>query len=672
MNKVEPQWIPSQDDMDTARITDFARYVHQQTGVKTQDYHQLWQWSITHLEDFWRVLSDYFDVGHSSSVLTSSSMPGARWFEGTELNYVDQVIRNVRDDAPAIVHIDEGGDSAIEVSWTELTRQAGAFAATLRNLGVQRGDRVVGYLPNIPEAVVAFLATASLGAVWSVCGQDYTASAALARLKQLDPTVLVAADGYTYGGKTHDKRTHVAELQAGLPSLRATVLVSRTTSPSDPRDSAHNRPHEAGMLLDWDDSVAGDEELQPVAVAFDHPLWIVFSSGTTGLPKGIVHGHGGVLLEHLKVIALQCDIGDSDTMFWYTSPSWMMWNVNVAGLLVGATIVCYAGSPAAPATDSLWQIAARAHVTVLGTSPGYLLECAKAGAVPKTDHNLAVLRTVSVTGAPLPPSSAMWLRDNVGAAVRINSISGGTDVVSAFIGGVRTVPAWPGELSVPYLGVALEAFNAAGEPVRGEVGELVIAQPMPSMPICFWNDPDGQRYREAYFETYPGLWRHGDWITITERDSVIVHGRSDSTLNRNGVRMGSADIYQVVENMPEVKEALVIGAQHSDGSYWMPLFLVLANGVRLDRALQDRINAAIRSRCSPRHVPDEIIDAPGVPHTRTGKKLEVPIKRLFEGENSADVVDPNAVDDPELVDWYARQAQGRLSKPEIAAARSRV
>ncbi len=369
-----------------------------------------------------------------------------------------------------------------------------------------------------------------------------------------------------------------------------------------------------------------------------------------------MHGHGGVVAGAPQSwVALQSDIGRDDTFFWFTSPSWMMWNFQVAGLLVGATIVCYDGSPSAGRPDALWEIAARVGATVLGTSPGYVLGCMKADATPRKTHDLSALRTVGITGSSLPPASSLWLRDHVGEHVQVASISGGTDVVSAFIGGVRTVPVWPGELSAPFLGVALDAWDDDGKPVRGEVGELVVTKPMPSMPVAFWNDPDGSRYREAYFDVYPDVWRHGDWITITDHDSVIVHGRSDSTLNRHGIRMGSADIYQAVESLPEVVEALVIGAEQPDGDYWMPLFVVLADGVELTDEVRDGINGIIRSEVSPRHVPDEIIVAPGIPHTRTGKKLEVPIKKLFQGGDPAKVVERSAVDDPDLLDWYVTQ-----------------
>lgn len=638
----EPQWEPDDDDVAGARVTDFARFVAARTGVDVSGYHALWRWSVDDLAGFWGALWEYFELGEApAEVLSGEAMPGARWFPGTQLNYADQVLRHARSDRPAILYVAEGG-GVTEISWQEMLSRAAGLARRLKSVGVGPGDRVAAYLPNVPEAVIAFLATASIGAIWSACGQDYTAKAALDRLGQLEPVVLIAADGYRFGGKTHDKTADVAALRAGLPTVRAAVLVPRIGVGAPDSD-----------WLDWAEVTADGGTLQPVPLDFDHPLWVLYSSGTTGLPKGIVHGHGGVVVEHLKAVALQSDIGSDDTFFWYTSPSWMMWNFQVAGLLVGATIVCYDGSPTYPTADALWRIAADVHATVLGTSPGYVLACAKAGAVPRRDHDLSALRTVGITGSSLPPASALWLRDNVG--VHVASISGGTDVVSAFIGGVRTVPVWPGELSAPYLGAAVEAWDASGQSVRGEVGELVVTKPLPSMPVKFWNDPNGSRYRDAYFEMFPGTWRHGDWITITERGSVIVHGRSDSTLNRHGIRMGSADIYQAVERMPEVAEALVIGVEQPDGGYWMPLFVTLAGDAELTDDLKERIRATIRSEVSPRHVPDDILLAPGIPHTRTGKKLEVPIKKLLQGGDPARVVEPTAVDDPTLLEWYVRQ-----------------
>lgn len=639
-----PQWVPDGHDIERARITDFARFVGGRHGVAVPDYQALWQWSVDDLSGFWGSVWDYFELGdRPGEVLSSSEMPGAQWFPEVRLNYVDQVIRQARSDRPAIVSVDESG-SVSEMAWDDMLNQVAALAQTLRELGVRQGDRVVGYLPNVAEAVIAFLATVSVGAVWSACGQDYSAKAALDRLGQLEPVVLVASAGYVYGGKEHRRFDEIAELRAGLPTLVATVLVS---------DEA------VRGTLNWAEVTAdGDRStISTAQVSFDHPLWVLYSSGTTGLPKGIVHGHGGVLVEHLKALGLQSDIGPDDTFLWYTSPSWMMWNFQVAGLLLGATIVCYAGSPSYPTPDALWDIASRVGVTVLGTSPGYVLACAKAGAVPHQDHDLSALRLIGVTGSALPPSSSIWLRDNVGAHIPVAAISGGTDVVSAFAGGARTIPVWPGELSAPYLGVSLEAWDEQGAQVHCEVGELVITEPMPSMPVAFWNDLDGARYRAAYFDTYPGAWRHGDWITRTAHGSIIVHGRSDSTLNRHGIRMGSADIYQAVEQLPEITDALVIGAEQPDGAYWMPLFVVLADGSTLTDDLTARIRTTIRTRTSPRHVPDDIIQAPAIPRTRTGKKLEVPIKKLLQGADPTTIVDPSAVDNPDLFTWYAQFAR---------------
>jgi acetoacetyl-CoA synthetase len=637
---VEPQWEPTGADLQQSLIARFTEYVAARTGLPPTSYHDLWQWSVRDIDEFWLGVWEYFAVSATTPTvaLADDAMPGARWFPGAQLNYVARVIANSRQDRPAIVGVSE--DAPVrEISWAEMLRRAGALAATLRRVGVGSGDRVIGYLPNIPEAVIAFLATASIGAIWSACGQEYTVQAALDRLGQLDPAALIVADGYRFGGKVFDRRTEAAALRDALPGLKTAICVPRIFGVVD-------------EMIAWDEATAREDPLTPLPVDFGHPLWIVFSSGTTGLPKGIVHGHGGVILEHLKVGALHLDIDREDRFFWHTSTSWMMWNLQVGGLLTGATITCYDGSPTYPDPGALWEIAARTGTTVLGTSPGYVLANIKAGVAPSVQYDLSRLRTVGVTGSTLPPAASIWLQDNLGDDVRICGICGGTDVVSAFMAGAPTVPVWPGELSAPCLGVAVDAYDEQGQPVRLSMGELVITAPMPSMPVFIWNDPDGRRYHDTYFAHYPGVWRQGDWVTITDRGTVIVHGRSDSTLNRNGIRMGSADIYQVVERLPDVDEALVIGVEQPNGAYWMPLFVVLTTGAELNDALKGQISAAIRAQVSPWHVPDQIIAAPGIPHTKTGKRLEVPIKRLLQGGDPSQIVDRSAVDNPELIDWF--------------------
>jgi acetoacetyl-CoA synthetase len=652
----QPRWSPTPEITERANIERFRHWLGDFIGTEPRDYADLHAWSVREPEQFWAAVWSYFDIkadAEPTVVLASHAMPGAKWFPGVRLNYVEQVFR--REDQDRIALIDCGEPGAPErrsFSTRALAASVAALAHTLKGLGVAPGDRVVGYLPNIAETVIAFLATASLGAVWSCCGQDYAAPAAADRLGQLEPSVLIAADGYRYGGKQHDRREAVAELQRAIPSVRATIVVPRLGL-------------DARVLpgtLSWADATAGDHELTWTPVAFDHPLWVLFSSGTTGKPKGIVHGHGGVLLEHLKVLSFHFDLGETDTFFWYTSPSWMMWNFQIAGLLVGSRIVCYDGSPNHPAPDALWRLASVLGVTVLGTSPAYLQGSERAGLRPAVTHDLSALRILGATGSVLPPASYQWASDQLGPHVAVASSTGGTDIVSAFAGWAPTTPIWPGDISAPALGVALDAWDAEGHSVRDAVGELVVTQPMPSMPLYFWNDPDGQRYRAAYFDQFPGVWRHGDWITLTDHGSVRVHGRSDSTLNRHGVRMGSADIYQAIETVPEIEDSLVIGAEQPDGDYWMPLFVVLGEGVQLTDDLIHRIRVAIRDGASPRHVPDEIIEVAAVPRTRTGKKLEVPIKRLMQGAALAEVVDPQAVADADALEAYVAIANAHLAQ----------
>ncbi|WP_436770990.1 acetoacetate--CoA ligase [Yinghuangia sp. YIM S09857] len=653
----EPEvlWRPSEERVRAARVTDFAARLAEDRGTGPfAGYADLWAWSVAEPEAFWASVCAYFDVAFSappSAVLGDSHMPGAEWFPGARLNYARHALRRAEThpDETAIVHVDERLEPG-EITWGELRRRVAALAYNLRELGVGPGDRVAAYLPNIPEAVVALLACASVGAVWSSCAPDFGARSVLDRLQQIEPVFLIAVDGYRYGGKEIDRRDEVAELVRELPTLRHTVHVPLLGTPAP--DGA----------LAWDDLTAGDhpDEFEPVD--FDFPLWILYSSGTTGLPKAIVQGHGGILLEHLKHNALHLDLGPGDRFFWFTSTGWMMWNLLAGGLLVGSAIVLYDGSPGHPAPDAQWTVAERTGTTVYGTSAAYVMACRKRGLRPRDNHDLSRLRCVGTTGSPLPPDGFRWVYEDAVPDVWLASVSGGTDVCSAFIGGVPTLPVHLGELQARSLGCAVDAWDEQGRSVVDEVGELVITAPMPSMPTRFWNDPDNERYKASYFDTYPGVWRHGDWITVTSRGTVVVHGRSDSTLNRQGVRMGSADIYEAVERIPEVAESLVIGIEQPDGGYWMPLFVVPAPGVELDDALRERIKQVIRTEVSPRHVPDEIIAAPGVPHTLTGKRIEIPVKKLLQGRALDEAVNPGSVDDMEVIRFYARLGAERTAR----------
>ena len=647
-----PDWTPEEPIGTETAIRRFAAQVGQGDVLDAADYDRLHRWSVSDLDGFWSGVARFLGEDLLGPALAVEQMPGASWFPHAQVNYAATVFRGRADEEVAIIGVTEAdtgtepgsGTGSVEMTWAALRAQVASLAATYRELGVRRGDRVVGFLPNTPDTVVAFLAAASLGATWAVCGMDYAASAAIARFEQLEPTLFVHGRRYLHAGRRRDRGDVVDEIAAALPTLGARLEIGTDG---------------------WADAVGRDAEFAPEPVPFDHPLWVLFSSGTTGRPKGLVHGHGGALLEQGKIAALPFDLGPGEKLLWHTTPSWMMWNFVVGALLVGATVVAYDGSPAAPDTDGLWALAARHEVSVLGMSPGYVAACQKADLGPRR-HDLPRLRIVGISGSTFPAGSQRDLQAELGPAVQICSISGGTDVVSAFVGAAPPTPVWAGELSRPCLGVALDAYDPDGDPVRGEVGELVVTRPMPSMPVAFWGDPDGARYRDAYFDTYPGVWRHGDWITMTSHGSVVIHGRSDATLNRNGIRMGSGDIYEPVEALPEIAEALVIGVEQPDGGYWMPLFVVLAAGAppceadgTLDDDLRERIVDAIRTHASPRHVPDEIVAVPGIPHTLTGKKLEVPVKKLLAGQDLTGAFDPGSVDDPGLLDWFGEFATRR-------------
>jgi acetoacetyl-CoA synthetase len=648
-------WVPSEERLATSRMAQYLDRVNRGRQSRLLTYDELWRWSVDDLEGFWRSLWDHFEIVASqppTAVLAERQMPGTRWFPGARLNWAENLLRHATAERPAIVCVREQGPP-VETSWAELTAQVASLAAELRALGVRPGDRVAAYLPNIPQAVVALLATASVGAIWSCCAPDFGTKGVIDRFQQIEPAVLIAVDGYRFGGKEIDRLDVVGELRERLPSVRHTLIV---------RNLAPDRPVPAGSLA-FDAMTGGDAAPRYEQVPFDHPLWILYSSGTTGLPKGIVQSHGGILLEHLKMHALHFDLGPDDRFFIYASTAWMVWNVLVTGLAVGATIITYDGSPAYPEPDALFAICAEQQVTRFGVGAAYLTLCEKAESRPGSRYDLSALRAITSTGSPLPESTWRWVYDAVKRDLLLGSDCGGTDVCSAFIGTNPMLPVYAGEMQAPYLGVRIEAWSEDGRPVIGEVGEMVITAPMPSMPVALWDDPDGTRLRKAYFDAFPGVWRHGDWMTVTENGTYIVHGRSDSTINRGGVRMGSADIYAAVNGLPEIADSLVIGAELPDGDYYMPLFVVLAPGARLDDDLIRRIQRAIRREVSPRHVPDDIVEAPAVPMTITGKRLEIPIKSLLQGVPEETALNRATVANPDVLDWYvnfaARYRAGR-------------
>ncbi|MCW2583477.1 MAG: acetoacetate-CoA ligase [Klenkia sp.] len=652
-----PLWSPTPASIAASRLGRFTAWVDERRGLSLgQDYDAVWAWSTQHLDQFWADVATWFDVFpgeppvRDDEVLGDRSMPGATWFPERTLNLAQLALRHATDDRPAIVSVHEtetGLSEPTEVSWAELRGQVGAFAATLRRLGVQRGDRVAGYLPNVPEAVVAFLGCASIGAVWSTCAPDFGTRSVLDRFAQIEPVVLVAVDGYRFNGKAHDRRDVVAELRAALPTVRTTITLPRLFA--DVPDGA----------LAWADAVADEQDPVFEALPFNHPLWIVFSSGTTGLPKGIVHGHGGVAIEQLKQGGLHIDVGPGDRFYWYASTAWIMWNIATCSLLTGATVVVHDGAPGFPTLDTQFAVAEATGLTYLGTSAGYLTACERAGLRPVDTRDLSALRSIGSTGSPLPAAAYEWVYEAVKPDVFLGSLSGGTDVATGFIGSSLLLPVVAGELQRPMLGVAAASWDEHGHPVVGDLGELVVTEPMPSMPLYFWADPSGTRYREAYFEPWPGVWRHGDWLEITPTGSCIITGRSDSTLNRGGVRMGTADLYAAVESIPAIADCVVLGVEQRDGGYWMPLFVQLTPGFELTDALVAEIGDAVRRDASPRHVPDEVIVVPGVPHTRTGKRLEVPLKRLFQGVDPARALNVGAVDDPAAVEHFVRLAGER-------------
>ncbi|MBQ1025885.1 acetoacetate--CoA ligase [Micromonospora sp. C95] len=648
-------WTPPADVLQRSRIGAYLRWLAEHRGLTFADYDALWRWSVTDLDAFWQSIWDHFGVvAHTPPIatLTDRNMPGTRWFPGATLNYAENVLRmpGRTDDEPVVVAHGQTRPPAT-LTAGQLREQVRRVAAGLRRLGVTTGDRVAGYAPNIPETYVLMLATASLGAVFSSCAPEFGTRSVTDRWQQIEPKILVAVDGYRYGDKPVDRRAEVAAIRAALPSLRHTVSIPYL----DP-----DGPPAAGALA-WSELAAEtDEPLAFTPVPFDHPLYVLYSSGTTGLPKPIVHGHGGILLEHLKMLALHHDLGPADRFFWFTTTGWMMWNFLVSGPAVGAAIVLFDGNPGHPDLGALWRLAEQTGTTYFGTSAPFLLACRKAGLVPREIADLSALRGLGSTGAPLPAEGFTWVYDTVGGGLQLQSLSGGTDVCTGFVGGVPLLPVHAGEIACRALGAKVEARSPDGTPVIGELGELVITEPMPSMPVGFWNDPDGARYREAYFDVYPGVWRHGDWITINSRGGCVITGRSDATLNRGGVRLGTAEFYSVVEGLDEVVDSVVVHLEDDEGGAGeLLLFVVLAEGVTLDDELRRKISRELRTALSPRHVPDEIHQVRAVPRTLSAKKLEVPVKKILTGTPVDQAAAKGALANPDSLTAFATLARHR-------------
>jgi acetoacetyl-CoA synthetase len=648
----EKLWEPLAERVERSRLREFMRWLAAERGLDFATYDELWQWSVDDLEAFWSAIWDFFEVqadGEAERALSSREMPGAEWFAGTSLNYAEHVFAGKDDAHTAILHASELRELG-ELSWGELRAQVAATATGLRALGVERGDRVVAYMPNIPEAIVAFLATASIGAIWSSCSPDFGPASVIDRFAQIEPKVLFAVDGYRYGGKDFDRRGTLAQLQDEIPSLTRTVVLPYLDPEPDlaPLSDA----------IRWDELLASGEgeELSFERIPFAHPLWVLYSSGTTGLPKAIVQSQGGILLEHLKKLHLHVDAHPGDRLFWFTTTGWMMWNFLVSGLLTRAAIVLYDGNPGHPDMGALWDLAERARITMFGTSASYIAACMKAGVEPGKGRDLSRLGAVGSTGSPLAPEGFDWIYEQLGEETWLFSTSGGTDLCTAFVGGSALLPVYRGELQARALGAAVEAWNEDGVPVIDAVGELVVTEPMPSMPVCFWGDPDGSRYRESYFELFPGVWRHGDWIEITSRGTAVIYGRSDSTINRSGIRMGTSEIYRAVLSLDEIVDALVVDVPRPGTEGWMPLFIVLREDAALDDDLRKEIARRVRAQCSPRHVPDEVFAIAEVPRTLSGKVLEVPVKRILMGTPAEQAASRDSLANPAALDYFTEMA----------------
>ena len=640
-------WQPGPDFISASNMTRYMGWLAERGIIHVQNYDALYEWSISDPASFWSSVASYFDIAFRHPYenilrLPETGMLGTKWFEASTLSYAEHVFRNRVEDRPALIFSSEGADSR-EISWSDLEAMVAAMASWMRKKGIGPGDRVVSLLPNIPENVVAFLSANSLGAIWSSCSPDFGVEAIRDRVIQVAPKLLIVSDGYRYGGKAFDRSEEWSRLIDQLPSVRTIVNVDLIGSPL--------RLFEA---VSWQDVMlypAGSLSFE--SVAFDHPIWILFSSGTTGRPKAIAHPTGGILLEHLKALVFHQDVRPGERYFWYSTTGWMMWNYALSSLLAGATLVLYDGSAGYPGMDRLWHLAQVHQIQHVGGGAAFYIACMKAGLSFDADA-FPHLRTIGSTGSPLPPEAFEWIYEAVKRDVWLISLSGGTDVCSAFVGGCPLRPVVAGEIQCRMLGCDLEAFDAAGRTIRGVAGEMVIRQPMPSMPVYFWDDQGNTRYRASYFSGFPDVWTHGDWVELTDRDTLKITGRSDATLNRDGVRIGTAELYRTLESMPEISDSLVVCIDRPDGSQYMPLFVVLTHGVALDEDLKQRIRREIRTRCSPRHVPDEIISVPSIPYTLSGKKTEMPVKRILMGSVPDEVISRDTLRDPSALDAFIR------------------
>ena len=653
-------WQPTEKQKNDANLTRYMKWLEAQKGLQFEDYHALWDWSVNETQDFWESLWEYFEIrSHApyTQVLQNEWMPGAEWFSGSQLSFAEHVFRNETEKSPAIIFRSETTEYE-EISWESLKQQVSSLAHFFRKSGVEKGDRIAAYLPNAPHAFIGMLAASAVGAVWSSCSPDFGTDSVIERFSQIEPTVLITINGYRYNGKAHDRTDRVSKLIEALPELKHVIRIPYLEDAPEVETTS-----EAITLTDWKDATGTKNlPLRFVAVPFDHPLWVLYSSGTTGMPKPIVHGHGGMLLEHLKYMEFHADVKPGDRFFWYSTTGWMMWNVVMAALLRGATAVVYDGSPGYPDMNVLWDFAAKSKMTTFGTSATYLVNCMKQGMKPSKEFDLSNLRSVGSTGSPLPPEGFKWVYENVGGHIQLNSTSGGTDICSSFVGGNPLLPVHAGEIQCRILGSSVYAFNEKGEAVTDEVGEMVITKPMPCMPVFFWGDEEMKRYKESYFEMFPGVWRHGDWLKVTGRGSCVIYGRSDATLNKMGVRIGTSEIYRAVETDKRIKDSLVVSIEKEDGSWFMPLFVVLGDGISVDDDLRKQVASAVRERIAPRFVPDEIIEVKEIPYTLSGKKMEKPIKQILEGVEPEKAASKDSMKNPDLLEYYAEIAESLRSK----------